>query len=115
MPTLVTREEALIRDFLAEHGDIIVKPLDGMGGTSVFRLHRQDYNIGVVIETVTHHGRRTVMAQKFIPEIAKGDKRVLVIDGEAGSLLAGAHSENRRNARQPRGRRHRRCATPVGS
>jgi glutathione synthase len=80
--TLVTREEALIRDFLAEHGDIVVKPLDGMGGTSVFRLHRQDYNIGVVIETVTHFGRRTVMAQKFIPEIAKGDKRVLIIDGE---------------------------------
>ena len=82
VPALVTREEALIRDFLAEYGDIIVKPLDGMGGTSVFRLHRQDHNIGVVIETVTHYGRRTVMAQKFIPEIAKGDKRVLIIDGE---------------------------------
>jgi len=82
VPTLVTREESLIRDFLAEHGDIVVKPLDGMGGTSVFRLHRQDYNIGVVIETVTHFGQRTVMAQKFIPEIAKGDKRVLIIDGE---------------------------------
>jgi glutathione synthase len=80
-PTLVTREEALIRDFLAEFGDIVVKPLDGMGGTSVFRLHRHDYNIGVVIETVTHYGRRTVMAQKFIPEISKGDKRVLIIDG----------------------------------
>jgi glutathione synthase len=82
VPTLVTREEALIRDFLAEYGDIVVKPLDGMGGTSVFRLHRQDYNVGVVIETVTHHGQRTIMAQKFIPEIARGDKRVLVIDGE---------------------------------
>jgi len=82
VPTLVTREEFLIREFLAEHGDIIVKPLDGMGGISVFRLHRQDYNIGVVIETVTHHGQRTVMAQKFIPQIAKGDKRVLIIDGE---------------------------------
>ena len=82
VPALVTREEALIRDFLAEFGDIIVKPLDGMGGTSVFRLHRQDHNIGVVIETVTHYGRRTVMAQRFIPEIAKGDKRVLIIDGE---------------------------------
>jgi glutathione synthase len=82
VPTLVTREEMLIREFLAEYGDIVVKPLDGMGGTSVFRLHRQDYNIGVVIETVTHNGRRTVMAQKFIPEIAKGDKRVLIIDGE---------------------------------
>ena len=82
VPTLVTREEALIREFLAEFGDIIVKPLDGMGGTSVFRLHRQDFNIGVVIETVTHYGQRTIMAQKYIPEITKGDKRVLVIDGE---------------------------------
>ena len=81
-PTLVTREETLIREFLAEHGDIVVKPLDGMGGTSVFRLHGKDFNIGVVIETVTQYGHRTVMAQKFIPEIAKGDKRVLIIDGE---------------------------------
>ncbi len=80
--TLVTREQALIRDFLAEHGDIVVKPLDGMGGTSVFRLHSRDFNVGVVIETVTHYGRRMVMAQKFIPDIAKGDKRVLIIDGE---------------------------------
>jgi glutathione synthase len=81
VPTLVTRDEALIRKFIGEFGDIVVKPLDGMGGTSVFRLQRHDFNIGVVIETVTHHGRRTVMAQKFIPEIAKGDKRVLIIDG----------------------------------
>jgi glutathione synthase len=81
VPTLVTRDETLIREFIGEFGDIVVKPLDGMGGTSVFRLHRHDFNTGVVIETVTHHGRRTVMAQKFIPEIAKGDKRVLVIDG----------------------------------
>jgi len=82
VPTLVTREEQLIRDFLAEHGDVILKPLDGMGGTSVFRLHRQDHNIGVVIETLTHYGRRTVMAQRYIPEIVKGDKRILIIDGE---------------------------------
>ena len=81
-PSLVTREEARIRDFLAEHGDIILKPLDGMGGTSVFRLHSRDHNIGVVIETLTHYGRRTIMAQRYIPEIAKGDKRVLLIDGE---------------------------------
>jgi len=82
VPTLVTRVEPLIRDFLTEHGDIILKPLDGMGGVSVFRLHRQDPNIGVVIETLTHYGRRTVMAQRFIAEIVKGDKRVLVIDGK---------------------------------
>jgi glutathione synthase len=82
VPTLVTRNEQLVRDFLAEHGDIILKPLDGMGGTSVFRIHREDHNIGVVIETLTHYGRRTIMAQRFIPEIVKGDKRILVIGGK---------------------------------
>ncbi len=82
VPTLVTRVEQLIREFLTEHGDIILKPLDGMGGTSVFRLNRQDPNIGVVIETLTHNGLRTVMAQRFIAEIVKGDKRILVIDGK---------------------------------
>jgi len=81
-PTIVTRHESMIRDFLAEHGDIILKPLDGMGGTSIFRLHRTDHNIGVVIETLTHYGRRTIMAQRYIPDIVHGDKRVLIIDGE---------------------------------
>ncbi len=81
-PTLVTRQESLIREFADEHGDIILKPLDGMGGASVFRLQRNDPNLGVVIETLTLLGRRTVMAQRFIPEISEGDKRVLVIDGE---------------------------------
>jgi len=81
VPSLVTREPALIREFLAEHGDIIVKPLDGMGGASVFRVHRADFNIGVILETLTQHGGRTVMAQRYIPEIVKGDKRVLLIDG----------------------------------
>ena len=81
-PTIVTRQESLVRAFLAEHGDIILKPLDGMGGTSIFRLHRTDPNIGVVIETLTHYGRRTIMAQRYIPEIVRGDKRVLIIDGK---------------------------------
>lgn len=81
-PTIVTRHESLIREFLAEHGDIILKPLDGMGGTSIFRLHTNDHNIGVVIETLTHYGRRTIMAQRYIPEIVHGDKRVLIIDGK---------------------------------
>ena len=81
-PTIVTRLEPLLREFLAEHGDIILKPLDGMGGTSIFRLHRNDPNVGVVIETLTHYGRRTIMAQRYIPEISRGDKRVLVIDGK---------------------------------
>jgi glutathione synthase len=81
-PTIVTRLEPLLREFLAEHGDIILKPLDGMGGTSIFRLHGNDPNIGVVIETLTHYGRRTIMAQRYIPEISRGDKRVLLIDGQ---------------------------------
>ena len=81
-PTLVTRELALIHDFLAEHGDIILKPLDGMGGTSVFRVHRADPNLNVIVETITHYGRRTVMAQRYIPQIVDGDKRVLLIGGK---------------------------------
>jgi glutathione synthase len=80
--TLVTRSAELILEFLAEHRDIILKPLDGMGGASVFRIHRGDPNLNVIIETVTHYGRRTVMAQRFIPEIADGDKRVLLIGGK---------------------------------
>jgi len=80
--TLVTRLEHEIRAFLDAHGDIVLKPLDGMGGASVFRLHRQDPNIGVVIETLTHYGRRTVMAQRFVPEIVKGDKRIILINGQ---------------------------------
>jgi glutathione synthase len=82
VPTLVTRLESEIRAFLDAQGDIVLKPLDGMGGASVFRLHRQDPNIGVVIETLTHYGRRTVMAQRYILEIVKGDKRVILIDGK---------------------------------
>jgi len=81
VPTLVTRLETEIRAFLAAQGDIVLKPLDGMGGASVFRLHREDHNIGVVIETLTHYGRRTVMAQRYIEEIRKGDKRIILIDG----------------------------------
>jgi glutathione synthase len=82
VPTLVTRSEKEIRSFLDAQGDIVLKPLDGMGGASVFRLHSADHNIGVVIETLTHYGRRTVMAQRYIPEIVKGDKRIIVIDGK---------------------------------
>jgi glutathione synthase len=81
-PSLVTRKEGVIREFIAEHRDIILKPLDGMGGVSVFRVHDGDQNLNVIIETLTHYGRRTVMAQRFIPEISDGDKRVLVIGGE---------------------------------
>jgi glutathione synthase len=82
IPTLVTREEERIRVFWADHEDIVVKPLDGMGGAGVFRLQPGDPNAGSILETVTARGARTAMAQKFIPAIRDGDKRVLVIDGE---------------------------------
>jgi len=81
-PTLVTRSKTRLRDFLNELGDIILKPLGGMGGASVFRLRAGDPNVNVVIETMTEHEQRFVMAQKFIPEISEGDKRILMIDGE---------------------------------
>ncbi len=82
-PTLVTRDAARIGAFIDAHRDTIVKPLDGMGGTSVFRVRADDPNRNVIIETVGELGTRTVMAQRFIPEIAEGDKRVLLIAGEA--------------------------------
>ncbi|OQW38568.1 MAG: glutathione synthase [Proteobacteria bacterium SG_bin4] len=82
-PTLVTSQPQLIREFLNEHQDIILKPLDGMGGASVFRVHSTDHNLSVIIETLTHYGTRTIMAQRFIPEITQGDKRILLIAGEA--------------------------------
>jgi glutathione synthase len=81
-PTLVTCRAELIRTFLAEHGDVILKPLDSMGGASIFRLQQDDLNTGVIIETLTHHGKRQIMAQRFIPEIRDGDKRILLINGE---------------------------------
>ncbi|SFN01460.1 glutathione synthase [Formivibrio citricus] len=80
-PTLVSQQEDDLRAFLAEHGDIILKPLDGMGGAGIFRVRNDDPNIGSIIETLTCNETRTVMAQRFIPEIAAGDKRVLIIDG----------------------------------
>jgi glutathione synthase len=81
-PTLVTRAAGRIRDFLAEHGDIVLKPLGGMGGESVFRVRRDDPNVNVTIETLTAHESRYAMAQRFLPEIAQGDKRILLINGE---------------------------------
>ena len=81
-PTLVTRDATRLRQFLSEFHDVILKPLDGMGGASIFRLRRDDPNVSVVIETLTLHGQRLIMAQRFIPEITQGDKRILLIDGE---------------------------------
>lgn len=80
--TLVTRDAQRIKDFHQAEHDIILKPLDGMGGSSIFRVQQQDPNLGVIIETLTQHGTQYAMVQKFIPQITDGDKRILVIDGE---------------------------------
>ena len=81
-PTLVTRSPHAIRDFHAKHSDIILKPLDGMGGMGIFRVKADGLNLGSIIETLNRDGSTSVMVQKFLPAIAQGDKRVLVIDGE---------------------------------
>ena len=81
-PTLITREPARIRAFLKEHGKIVVKPLDGMGGAEVFVLGAGDPNVSVVLETLTRDGERTTVAQLYLPEIKDGDKRILIADGE---------------------------------
>ncbi|MDR2127994.1 MAG: glutathione synthase [Burkholderiaceae bacterium] len=81
-PTLVTRSAQDVRRFHAEHGDIILKPLDGMGGMGIFRVGADGLNLGAIIETLNRHGATTLMAQRFIPAIAQGDKRVLIIAGE---------------------------------
>lgn len=109
-PTLVARKQHLIREFHQQHQDIILKPLDGMGGASIFRVKQDDPNFSVIIETLTDHGRKSVMAQKFIPEIVDGDKRILMINGEPvpyalaripaegetrGNLAAGGRAEGR--------------------
>ena len=109
-PTLVTRDASLIAQFIDEHEDVVVKPLDGMGGTSVFRVGESDPNRNVIVETVSHHGKRTVMVQKYLPEIVDGDKRILLIGGEVvpyslaripkpgetrGNLAAGGRGEAR--------------------
>ena len=109
-PLLVTRRADLLRKFAAEQGDIILKPLDGMGGSSIFRVKKNDPNLSVIIETLTAHGATQTMAQRFIPEIVDGDKRILLVDGEPipyalaripakgetrGNLAAGGTGEGR--------------------
>ncbi|MBV8620990.1 MAG: glutathione synthase [Curvibacter sp.] len=81
-PTLVTRDAQAIRDFHAEHGDIILKPLDGMGGMGIFRVGADGLNLGSIIETLNQDGAVSVMTQRFLPEISEGDKRVLLIGGQ---------------------------------
>jgi glutathione synthase len=79
--TIATCSMLEIAAFHDEHGDIVVKPLDGMGGSGVFRIRAGDHNRGVILETVTHHGTRTVMAQRFLPQISEGDRRILLVGG----------------------------------
>ena len=79
---LVTSNNNLIRDFLTKHKDIVVKPLDGMGGSGIFRLTESDPNIGVILETATKFGTQTIMAQRYLLQILQGDKRIIVINGE---------------------------------
>ncbi|OCG22968.1 MULTISPECIES: glutathione synthase [unclassified Gilliamella] len=108
--TLVTRQTQQIKAFFQKHHDIILKPLDGMGGSSIFRVKQDDPNVSVIIETLTKHNTCYCMAQDFIPAIKEGDKRVLVVDGEPvpyclaripqkgetrGNLAAGGHGEVR--------------------
>ncbi len=82
VPTLVAREASVIKDFIGTHRDTVLKPLDGMGGSQVFRVRDDDPNRNVIIETLTHNGQRTIMAQRYLPEIMHGDKRILLIAGE---------------------------------
>jgi glutathione synthase len=81
-PTLVTSDIARLKAFHDKHGDVIVKPLDGMGGTGIFRMLQGEPNRSAILEMLTHYGKQTIMAQRYIPEIVHGDKRVLIINGE---------------------------------
>ncbi len=109
-PTLVARDPHKFRMFLREQGEIILKPLDGMGGASIFYVRPDDPNVSVILETMTAKGLRFVMAQKYLPQIAEGDKRILLINGEPvpyalaripakgelrGNLAAGGRAEGR--------------------
>jgi glutathione synthase len=123
--TLVTREPKRIRDFLAEQGEIILKPLDGMGGTSIFHCRQNDPNLSVILEIMTQHNSRYVMAQKYLPAIKDGDKRILMVNGKPvpyclaripaqgesrGNLAAGGRAEGR-----PLTERDRWIANEVGA
>ncbi len=82
VPMRVSRDQHVLEDFLRTHGDIVVKPLNAMGGSLIFRVRQDDPNLHVILETITDNGRRSAMAQRYIPEISAGDKRILLIDGK---------------------------------
>lgn len=123
-PTLVSRRADIIREFARSHGDVILKPLDGMGGSSVFRHREGDPNLSVILETLTAHGTQQIIAQRYLPGIKDGDKRILMINGEPvdyclaripaqgetrGNLAAGG-----RGVAQPLSPRDREIAATVG-
>lgn len=123
-PTLVSRRADILREFAKEHRDIILKPLDGMGGASIFRHREGDPNLSVILETLTNHGQQQIMAQAYLPAIKDGDKRILMINGEPvpyclaripaagetrGNLAAGGRGEAR-----PLTERDRWIAAQVG-
>jgi glutathione synthase len=123
-PTLVTRSEEEIQRFHAEHHDIILKPLDGMGGMGIFRVGRDGLNLGSITETLNRHGTQTLMVQKFLPEIVKGDKRVLVIGGKPvpfclaripqGNEVRGNLAAGGKGVAQPLSARDREIAETLG-
>ncbi|MFT5709424.1 MAG: glutathione synthase [Halioglobus sp.] len=82
-PVLVSADSVRLKAFYQQHGDVIFKPLDGMGGTSIFRVKQDDPNVNVILETLTRYGKETIMAQRYLPEIVDGDKRILMINGKA--------------------------------
>lgn len=123
-PTLVTRGEQAVRDFHAEHRDIILKPLDGMGGMGIFRVKDDGLNLGAIIETLNAGGATTLMVQRFVPEISEGDKRVLVIGGQPvpfclaripqGGEVRGNLAAGGKGVAQPLSARDREIAEALG-
>jgi glutathione synthase len=123
-PTLVTRSAEEVRRFHEEHGEIILKPLDGMGGMGIFRVGPDGLNLGSIIETLNHHGATTIMVQRFVPEISQGDKRVLVIGGQVapfclaripqGTEVRGNLAAGGKGVAQPISERDREIAETIG-
>lgn len=123
-PTLVTRDAADVRRFHEEHGDIILKPLDGMGGMGIFRVGPDGLNLGSITETLNRHGAQSLMVQKFLPSIAQGDKRVLLIGGKPvpyslaripqGSEIRGNLAAGGKGVAQPLSARDREIAEALG-
>ena len=123
-PTLVTRQASEVRRFHEEHADIILKPLDGMGGMGIFRVGPEGMNLGSIIETLNRDGATTIMVQRYVPEITEGDKRVLVIGGKAvpfslaripqGSEIRGNLAAGGKGVAQPLTERDREIAETIG-